>query len=153
MHHSEPIEVLDKLLVLAADGVEGYRHAADAVKSPGIRRTLQKSAADREEIVSVLTNTLVSLGYKPSHHGSIPGAVHRRWLDALRPLTHGSAEAILKECQRGEQATIAGFSHALGRGLPEDIHAVVQAQLGRVLMSSARLRRLVVELEDEPRHV
>jgi uncharacterized protein (TIGR02284 family) len=150
MHDSESIEILERLLVLAVDGVEGYRHAADAVKAPNIRRALQRSAADREEIVRALTKTLVSLGHKPSHHGSIPGAVHRRWLDALRSLADGSAEAVLKECQRGEQATIAGFSQAGARGLPEEVQAIVQAQLGRVLTSSANLRRLIIELEDQP---
>ena len=138
----ETIHALDRLLVLCADGAEGYRHAAGAVDDPTVHRFLAKRAAEREEIVSVLTNTLVAIGYKPGHHGSVQGAVHRRWLDAIGLLKRNSVQAILHECERGEQETIAGFTAALGRGLPEEIHAVVQSQLGRVLEAGAALRGL-----------
>src|SRR5690242_18769057 len=66
--HDEVIRALDHLLMLSADGAEGYRHAAAAVEDPRIHRLLAKHAAEREEIACVLTNTLVSLGHKPTHH-------------------------------------------------------------------------------------
>lgn len=142
--------MLDRLLALCTDGVECYRHAAAAVQEPSIHRFLARSAAEREEIATVLTNTLVSIGYKPSHDRSVPGALHRRWLDVLGALKHNATPAILHECERGEHETIAGFMTVLGRSLPNDVHVVVQSQLGRVLETSAALRRVVLELEGEP---
>jgi uncharacterized protein (TIGR02284 family) len=138
----ETVEVLDHLLVLCADGAYGYQHAAAAVKDPAIHRFLAKSAAVREEIVAVLTNTLVSIGYKPSHHGSIPGAIHRRWIDVIGALSSDATDAVLRECERGEHETIVAFTSALGRPLPEDVRAVVRSQLGRILETNATLHKL-----------
>jgi uncharacterized protein (TIGR02284 family) len=147
---TETIQTLDRLLVLCADGVEGYRHAAKVVPEPSIHRVLASNAAAREETVSVLTYALVSLGYKPSHHASIPGALHRTWVDAIGALKPHATLTILHECERGEQRTLEGFTSALGRSLPEEIHSVVQSQLGRILEASAALQRAIAEATEKP---
>lgn len=153
-HRDDPIRVLERLLVLCADGAAGYRHAAAMVKSPErLHQVLAQNAAHREEIESVLAYALVGLGEKPEHHGSIRGAVHRGWLDALAafaPDAPNAIRAVLHECERGEQKTIEGFTAALGRSLPKEIHDAVQSQLGRVLEAAAALRRESMAL-DEPK--
>lgn len=149
---SDVIRVLDQLLVVAQDGVEGYKHAASAIPSESnasIHTFLAKNAAEREEIVATLTNALVGYGYKPTHHGSLAGSAHRRWLDLIGKIGHDPA-AILTECERGEEKTIGAYAHAIGRALPPDVHALVQAQLGRVLSASAALSRILLDLRRAP---
>jgi uncharacterized protein (TIGR02284 family) len=142
------IDVLEHLLVSCADGAEGYRHAASEVDNAEIRRLLAHNAAEREAIGCVLTNALVALGHKPAHHGSLPGAVHRRWIDALGAVKSQPTRAILHECQRGEHETIAAFTATLGQDLPGEVLALVQAQLGRVFKASAALNRVALDLEE-----
>lgn len=136
----ETVRVLEKLLVICAEGARRYRHAADAVKEPTLHRVLARGAARREEIVSVLTNALVELDREPTHHRSVAGAVHCEGLDALVIPSAQDERAVLHECARGERATLAAFASALGRSLPDEIHDVIQAQLGRVLETSSALR-------------
>jgi uncharacterized protein (TIGR02284 family) len=146
------IRILDRLLVVAQDGVEGYRHAASAIpgeRDASIHSFLAKNAAEREEIVATLTNALVSYGYKPAHHGSLAGAAHRRWVDLIGKIGYDPA-GILTECERGEEKTISAYAHALGRALPAEVHALVQAQLGRVLSGSAALSRILLDLRRHP---
>jgi uncharacterized protein (TIGR02284 family) len=140
----DDIRVLEQLLVSCQDGVEGYRRAAGDVEDEHVRRFLEHAAAEREEIASVMTNALVALGYKPAHHGSALGAVHRRWIDVVARAR--STSAILHECQRGERETLAAFSSAAGRELREDVREVVQSQLGRLLQASAALNRVVLDV-------
>jgi uncharacterized protein (TIGR02284 family) len=144
--NDDAIHILERLLVACQDGVEGYRRAADDVEDSSVRRFLAHASAEREEVASVLTNELVALGHKPTHHGSIPGAVHRRWLDALAVLERRATPAILRECQRGEHETLSAFTAAMGRSVPEDVRKVIQAQLGRLLHASAALNRIALDV-------
>jgi hypothetical protein len=57
---------------------------------------------------------------------------------------------MLRECARGELETIEVFSAALGRGLPPNVHDVIQSQLRRVLEASATLRHEQDLLDTEP---
>lgn len=147
----DAVHVLQRLLVVCADGAAGYRHAAAGVPERSIHAVLARNAAQREEMGCVLTYALVELGQKPSHHGSVAGAAHRRWLDALSAVKSDATKAILHECQRGERETIEAFTAALGRSLPERVHTVVQSQLGRVLEASAALGREVLALDEAAR--
>ena len=142
------VDVLQRLLVVCADGAAGYRHAAAGIPDRTIHAMLARNAAQREEMESVLTYALVELGFKPSHHGSVAGAVHRRWLDALPAVKSNATRSILRECQRGERETIEAFAAALGRSLPNNVHNIVQSQLGRVLEASAALGREVLALDE-----
>jgi uncharacterized protein (TIGR02284 family) len=140
------VDVLERLLVVCQDGVDGYRRAAADVPAGPLRDFLSGAAARREELTSVLTHALVELGHKPVHHGSIGAAVHRRWLDAVAALG-GTPEAVLEECQRGERQSLAAFASATGRDLPEAAHRVVRDVCERFLEASAALNRVAADLD------
>lgn len=141
-----PGEILDRLLELCTDAIAGYRHAAAAISDPHIRAVLEQNAAEREEIASVLSYELVELGHKPARHGTIAGALHREYLDVTAAVDRGNPGPLLSICARGERETLAQFSAALGKVLPEHVHNVVQSQLGRVLSASASLERARLDL-------
>ncbi len=131
------IDKLRHLLEVCTDGIEGYRRAAEAFREGSAHDALAKNAAEREEVAAVLTNALVDLGYKPPHHGSVEGVLHRGWLRALGA-AHAD-EVMLHECMRGERATIDAFAEALASELPLSVRSVVQSQLGRVLTALERV--------------
>ena len=133
-HGAHPLE---RLLAACSNGVEGYRRALASVTAGPLHAVLNQNVVEREEIASVITNLLVEVGVKPEHHGTLAGAVHRGWLSALG-VTH-SEDAILRECKRGEQATIAEFSDALSHELLPDVRGRIHAQLGRVHAALERL--------------
>lgn len=142
----EVVRVIDHLLVVSQDGVEGYRHAAAAVgKAPLIDGLLTRLRVEREGVVRALALLLESYGFEPAHHGSVTGAIHRRWLDLLGRM-NGNYVAVLEECERGEEETINAFAHGLSRMLPPDVHAVLQEQLSSVLDAQRSLNRALVEL-------
>lgn len=137
IEHTDGAHALERLLTVCSDGVEGYRFAAARVKAPHLHALLQKNEVEREEIASVLTNALVELGGRRDHHGSLGGAIHRSWLGALAA-AHAE-DAIVRECARGDQVTLAAFAEALSHELPADIRERVQAQIARVLSALERL--------------
>jgi uncharacterized protein (TIGR02284 family) len=133
----EGAHALEGLLTICSDGVEGYRRAAVIVRAPHLRAILQRNEVEREEIASVLTNILVELGARHDHAGTLKGAVHRGLLAALAA-AHAD-DAIIRECARGDQMTLAAFAEALRHELPADVRDRVQAQLARVLQALGRL--------------
>jgi uncharacterized protein (TIGR02284 family) len=144
---TKAIDVIEHLLVVCQDGVDGYRRAAEDVPKGRVKDFLASASAKREELASVLTNALVGLGHKPAHHGSVAAAAHRRWLDAVATVGRGSANGVLEECRRGEQQSLAAFTAALGRDLPEDAHRVVRDVFQRLLQASAALNQVAADLE------
>lgn len=140
VREKNPISVLDRLIAVCSDGVAGYGHAARAVADPAVREVLEQNAAERSEIVDVLTYKLAELGAHPTHDGTLPGAMHRKFLDATASVARGDTRTMLQLCAFGERETLALFIAALGQSLPDDVHKVVQSQLGRVLSASAALQ-------------
>jgi uncharacterized protein (TIGR02284 family) len=133
------IDVIEHLLVVCQDGVDGYRRAAEDVPRGPVKDFLASASAKREELASVLTNALVALGHKPRHHGSVTAAAHRRWLDAVAAVGRGSPEGVLAECRRGEQQSLGAFAAALGAELPGEADRVVREAFQRLLGASAAL--------------
>jgi uncharacterized protein (TIGR02284 family) len=150
MQHANPVAdavaTLDHLLVVCSDGAEGYRRAARAVEDARVHAALARAAADREAMGAVLTNALVSLGHKPAHHGSVRGALHQRWIDAIGALPRHATSRILEECARGERETVAAFVEAAGRPLPAAAHDVTETLLRRALEAAARLAELTANV-------
>lgn len=144
----EPISVLDHLLVLCTDGAAGYRKAASLVTNERVRHLLEDNAILREEVASVIGYTLAGLGHPRAEHGSLAGALHRRWIDTIALVEPGDTGALLRACALGERETIAAFSSALGCTLPDDVRGAVQSQLGRVLAASSALNREELNLRD-----
>jgi len=140
---SESAQAIERLLTVCADGVAGYRVAAASVQTPHLHALLQRNEVEREEIYSVLTNVLVDLGAHRVHAGSLTAAIHRGWLGALSA-SHAD-DAIVRECLRGDQVTLAAFAEALSHELPDAIQVRVQAQLSRVIVALERLSTSAAE--------
>lgn len=148
----DPAHILERLLELCVDGVEGYRLASGVVKEPAwLSRALASAASSREAVAMALTSALNELGHMVKPHGTVAGAAHRALLEALKVYSSDAPHAIrqiLHECERGERRALEAFSHALGRTLPEHVRAIIQLQFGRLIEASATLRREIATLED-----
>jgi uncharacterized protein (TIGR02284 family) len=136
---SRATDLIEHLLVVCQDGADGYRRAAEDVPKGPVKDFLASASAKREELASVITNALVALGRKPSHHGSVAAAAHRRWLDAVAAVGRGSPAGVLEEGRRGEQQSLGAFVAALGGQLPEDVQRVVRDVFQRLLGATAAL--------------
>lgn len=135
------ITTLDRLLEVTIDGIAGYRRASETIGDPELSQTLAGAAREREEIANAIAGVLTTLGQRPPHHGTLKGAMHRGWLNALS-VTHAE-KAILNECLRGERSTLDEFSEALAKELLPNARECVQTQVGRVVTSLERLETAV----------
>lgn len=122
------IESLNELLESCRDGEYGFRECAAHTKAADIK-TLMGRHADECRSAGLELQTLIrQLGGTPDEGGSVSGALHRGWVSVRGTLSGYNDQAMLDECERGEDAALARYRKALKGDLPPAIRSVVERQ-------------------------
>jgi uncharacterized protein (TIGR02284 family) len=138
----EIIETLNGLIAISFDGDEGFRIAAEAVRSADIKRMFEGAAARCAEGAAELQRKVRALGGDPHEGGSRSGSLHRRWTD-LKPRIAGMDDlSVLSEVERGEDVAKAAYLKALREDLPANVRSMVERQYRGVLQHHDRVRDL-----------
>jgi uncharacterized protein (TIGR02284 family) len=122
------IEVLNDLLESCRDGEYGFRECAEHAKAQDLK-TIMLRHADECRAGGLELQTLIrQLGGKPDEGGSVSGALHRGWVSVRATLSGYNDQAVLNECERGEDAAVARYRKAMKADLPAGVRAVVERQ-------------------------
>jgi len=135
-------DVLNDLVETSINGEKGFRAAAEDTKNPDLKALFQRRAEDCSAGATELQACVTRLGGKPENSGSAAGAIHRGWTNLKAAVTGRSDEAILEECERGEDVAKQQYADALNKGLPADVQAIVQRQYEGVLRNHDQIRDL-----------
>ena len=122
------VEVLNDLLESCRDGEYGFRECAGHTKAADIKALLGRHADECRAAGLELQTLIRQLGGRPDEGGTVSGALHRGWVSVRATLSAFSDQAMLNECERGEDAAVARYRKALKRNLPAGIKAVVERQ-------------------------
>ena len=125
----EVIDTLNELLETCRDGEYGYRESAAHVKSAEIKTLLTRHADSCRMAGQELMVMIRQLGGDADEGGTVSGALHRGWVSVRGTLAGYSDQAILDECERGEDAALARYRKASKQNLPASVKAVVDRQL------------------------
>ncbi|CDZ94278.1 MULTISPECIES: PA2169 family four-helix-bundle protein [Pseudomonadaceae] len=142
MDTKETISVLNDLIETSKDGEKGFRECAEDLKNPQLKTTMVQRAQDCATAVAELQQLVRSLGGDPETSGSVAGDLHRRWVDLKSLVTGKDDEAILNECERGEDVALKSYRKALDKDLPADIRVVVQRQFQGVQRNHDQVKAL-----------
>ncbi len=136
------ISVLEKLIQLCRDGQEGYRDAAEHVKSPEWRNLFNQVSTARAEFAGELENEVIRLGkHDPDRKSTTSGALHRKWIDLKAAMGAGD-HSILSSIESGEDSAKKAYEDALNDNLPQDIKDILRRQSQEVIASHDRIRTL-----------
>ena len=69
-------------------------------------------------------------------------AIHRGWMDIKSLVTGRDEEAILNECERGEDYAKEAYTDALKTNLPANIADVIGQQSQTILAAHNRIKSL-----------
>jgi uncharacterized protein (TIGR02284 family) len=128
MDNDDVIETLDDLLQSCRDGEYGFRECGAHAVAQDIKTLMLRHADECRDAGVELQGLIRQLGGQPDEGGSISGAVHRGWVSVRGTLSGYSDEAMLEECERGEDVALARYRKALKEDLPAPIRAVVERQ-------------------------
>lgn len=126
--NDDVVDVLNSLLETSRDGEYGFRESAEHAKGQDIKTLLSRRADDCRAAGVELQALIRQCGGEPDEGGTTAGAMHRGWVSVRGTLSGYSDQAMLDECERGEDAAKAQYRKALKADLPAGIRAVVERQ-------------------------
>ncbi|MDO1527217.1 PA2169 family four-helix-bundle protein [Fulvimonas sp. R45] len=125
---SDDIRLLNELVEVTIDSMDGYRAAAGDSGEPGLRELFRYRAQERRIASELLRRQVRALGGEPRDEGSVLASAHRVFMN-LRNRVQDDDAAVIAEVERGENHIRAKYEAALaaGRLTPSSRHAVLQA--------------------------
>jgi uncharacterized protein (TIGR02284 family) len=130
------------LIETCRDGQNGFKEAAENVKSPDLRAFLNECAIERAQFVNELQLEVRSLGGDPQKSGSTAAVLHRAWMEIKGTLTGKDDHLILSECERGEDSAVEAYRDALKLGLPTAINQTVERQFQSIKQAHDRVKQM-----------
>jgi uncharacterized protein (TIGR02284 family) len=143
MSHDDIVDTLNDLIETSKDGELGFTACAKHVSSAELRDLFTRRATECRLAAAELQTLVSDYGGKPDTGGSTAGALHRGWVAVRGSLAGYSDQAMLDECERGEDAALARYRAALrGDTMPEAVRAVVARQQLGVQANHDQIKRL-----------
>jgi uncharacterized protein (TIGR02284 family) len=142
MSNDDVIDTLNDLLESCRDGEFGYRECAEHVKAQNLKSVLHRHEQACREAGTELQALIVQLGGKADEGGSMTGALHRGWVSVRGTLMGNSDQAMMDECERGEDSAVASYRKALKQDLPAQVRMVIQRQADGTQRNHDEIRAL-----------
>ena len=144
MDNKDIISTLNDLIETCKDGEQGFKTCAEDAdqRSPQLRSMLAARQVECANAASELQQLVRTYGGDPAQRSSAAGAMHRAWVDIKSAITGRDDEAVLNECERGEDVAVKSYREALAKNLPADVRAVVERQYQGVLRNHDQVKML-----------
>ncbi|MEM9833392.1 MAG: PA2169 family four-helix-bundle protein [Bacteroidota bacterium] len=145
MNTRKIIESIHQLIQTTREGEKGYKEASENVQSEDLKTILyrlsQQRALFRGELEEILHKD-----YRDAAEvqDSVAAKAHRAWIDLRSELSRND-EAILAECERGEQHAIEEYTKVLDGRFPEYIEEIIQQQLKLIRGSLSQIQEFKYE--------
>lgn len=111
--HENQIEVLNDLVKINLDRVEGYEKAiSESISQPNLISTFREMVAQSNKNVMELSTKVSVLGGEVTQDTTIPGKIYRLWMEVKSAFSK-DRKSILDLCEFGEDAALKAYDMAL----------------------------------------
>ena len=125
-------EVLNDLIRINNDRVAGYERAIDESKDLDVdlKAVFHKMASDSRAYVSELSAEVAALGEDVATGTTNSGKIYRVWMDIKATFTGNDRQAVLENCEFGEDAAQKAYNEALASDaeIPADVRQLITDQ-------------------------
>lgn len=136
------VRVLNDLVEACHDGEYGFKVCIERAHASNLKTLFEQRMRFYATAVADLSDQVLRLGGTPPGGGTMSGAAHRGWVTVRSMLSHDSDHAIVDECLRGEDITLARYGKALLLNLPVDVRALLERQRDSVQASHVQIKDL-----------
>ena len=113
MENTKKIEILNSLIVINNDRIEGYKTAEAEAKETDLKMLfsdlMETSVQNRKQLVE----EVILLGGTPDEETRITGKFFRAWMDVKATFTGNDRKTILDSCQYGEDIILETYQKAM----------------------------------------
>lgn len=131
MENEKTIEVLNTLITINNDRIEGYETAAKETEENDLKNLFAKFSATSLECKTELKTEVKKLGGEPAEGTMVSGKFFRVWMDVKAALTGKDRKGILNSCEYGEDIAKNTYEKALKNDaeyLSDEQKAMIKAQ-------------------------
>ena len=150
MDNSKRISVLNNLIEINNDRVEGYETAAKETKDADLQGLFAALKATSFTNLSELRAEVVRLGGEVEEGTRTTGKFFRVWMDVKAALTGNDRGAILDSCEFGEDKALEAYEEALENpaDLPLEYVSLIQNQKSKLTADHDKVRALRDQAQD-----
>jgi uncharacterized protein (TIGR02284 family) len=143
---SKVIEVLNDLIKVNMDRIEGYEKAAEEVKDSfeaEVKSVFYEMAEESRRYKDALSREVISLGGTPATDTTAAGDIYRAWMDMKVAFTGNDVLAALQSCEYGEDSALKSYKKALEKDAnwPAETLNLVSNQRQSLKASHDRIKR------------
>jgi uncharacterized protein (TIGR02284 family) len=115
MENEKVIGILNDLVRINHDRVEGYEKAIDELKDEDadLKSLFGRYVTESREYARELTTEVSRLGGDPADGTTNSGKIYRVWMDLKAAITGKDRKTILNNCEFGEDAAQKAYDTAL----------------------------------------
>ena len=134
MNTEQSIDVLNALIVINNDRIEGYMTASKEAEESDLKTLFAQFEHTSQKCKAELVQEVQRLGGEPAEGTKTTGKIYRAWMDIKATLTGHDRKAILNSCEYGEDVAIEAYEDALNNET-ENISTEQQTMLRSQLVS------------------
>lgn len=126
------IEILNDLVQLNNDRIEGYQRALNELKEEqtDLKYLFTNLIGESHQFKMEIATEIAALGKDIETGTTTSGKIHRAWLDVKATFSGHSQKSVLEECEFGEDAIKKAYKTALEEEtLPAFIKDILSRQL------------------------
>jgi len=128
MENEKTIEVLNTLITINNDRIEGYETATKETEEQDLKTLFAHFTATSQKCKQELEAEVKKLGGEPAEGTKTTGKFFRVWMDVKAALTGKDRKAILNSCEYGEDVAKDTYKKALENDL-ENLNADQQTMI------------------------
>lgn len=107
------VTLFQALLRVCRDSAAGYATALHDLTDEPVRRELEHYRTERLKMAAELEHRIRELRGTPHPAPTLPGAIHRAWIDLKSDAAANPTAAVLAEVERGESLAVAAYRQGL----------------------------------------
>ena len=119
METANTIDVLNELITINNDRIEGYQTASDETEENDLKTLFSGFIRNSQKCKTELEGEVNRLAGEVAEGTKMSGKIYRIWMDAKAALTGKDRKAILDSCEFGEDVAVKTYQHVLTEHLQQ----------------------------------
>ncbi|MES3018814.1 MAG: PA2169 family four-helix-bundle protein [Bacteroidota bacterium] len=145
METKESTGVLNDLILINNDRIEGYQRAKEELKdgNEDLKSLFTDMIEESHKLKMALATEVASAGEEIEEGTTNSGKIYRAWMDVKAAFSGHDRKAVLENCEFGEDAAQKAYQMALKEDdLPGHIHALISDQKATLRVSHDKIKAL-----------
>lgn len=113
MENDKQVKVLNELVEINNDRLEGYETAAEETDAADLKSLFANMRTTSFDNLQELRAEVIRLGGKPEEGTRVTGKFFRVWMDVKAALTGNDRKVILDSCEFGEDKALEAYEHVM----------------------------------------